>query len=366
MKVLIDATPLLVRSAGVKNYLYHWISALQRLAPAGMVETFPHMGNGGRLNHERSMAGLYRTFTGLGALALSTYTPLPVLDSVARHADIFHTGSLVGHPPRRPRLTTTLHDLTSWIMPELHPAANRRTDSHVAEHLRRAHRIIAVSECTRQDAIRMLRIPPEKIVVIHSGVADAFLCLDPLAVERVRARYRLNRPFVLPVGTVEPRKNLTGLVSAYQALPASMQDEFELVIAGPMGWADKATVQSVHKARYLGYVPESDIAALTAAATVFAYPSLYEGFGFPVAQAMAAGVPVITSNVSALPEIAGDAALLVDPHSLAELRDGLLRLLIYPDLRARLSTRGRERAESFRWEICAAKSLKFFQEMSDR
>jgi alpha-1,3-rhamnosyl/mannosyltransferase len=133
-----------------------------------------------------------------------------------------------------------------------------------------------------------------------------------------------------------------------------------------MGWADRETVECVNSVRYLGYVPEPDIAPLTAAATVFAYPSLYEGFGFPVAQAMAAGVPVVTSNVSALPEIAGDAAVLVDPRSLNELRDALCRLLLYPAVRERLSASGRTRAERFRWETCAAKSLEFFTDISDQ
>jgi alpha-1,3-rhamnosyl/mannosyltransferase len=362
MKVLIDACPLLVRSAGVKNYLYHWIAALRRVAPDGTIHTFPGLGSGKALDHERPMAGFWRTYTGLGALALANHTPLPVLDALAGSADIFHASSLLRHPPRRPLLTTTLHDLSSWIMPELHPAANRLADSQLAGHLRLAHRIIAVSERTRQDAIRMLRIPPEKIVVIHSGVAEAFFHVDPGDVERVRERYRLKRPFVLSIGTVEPRKNMGGLLSAFEALPSSLQDEFDLVLAGPMGWADAATEQRVRAVRYLGYVPERDIAPLTAAATVFAYPSLYEGFGFPVAQAMAAGVPVITSNVSALPEIAGDAAVLVDPRSRDQLRDALSRLLLYPSIRARMADRGRERAEQFRWETCAAKSLEFFQE----
>ena len=364
MQVLIDAAPLLIRSAGVKNYLYHWIAALGRSAPAGTIRTFPALGRGGALNHEGSVAGLWRTYSGLATLALSNHTPLPVLDALAGRADIFHASSLVRHPPRRPRLTTTLHDLTSWILPELHPEANRRADGHLAEHLRRARRIIAVSESTRNDAIRLLRIPPEKIVVIHSGVAESFFHVDPGSIAKVRARYGLTRPFVLSIGTVEPRKNLIGLVSAFEALPAALQDEFDLVLAGPMGWANAATAQRVRTVRYLGYVPERDIAPLTAAATVFAYPSLYEGFGFPVAQAMAAGVPVITSNVSALPEIAGDAALLVDPRSQSELRDALGRLLLYPEIRTRLAVRGRQRAERFRWEVCAAKSMQFFQEVA--
>ena len=365
MRVLIDATPLLIRSAGVKNYLYHWIAALRLIAPPGAIRSFPPISSGGPLNHEGSIAGFLQTYTGLATLGLSNHTPLPVLDALTGGADIFHASSLVRHPPRRPRLTTTLHDLTSWIMPELHPAANRRADSQLAQHLRRAHRIIAVSQSTSDDAIRILRVPPEKIVVIHSGVAEAFFHVDPAAVARVRTRYRLTRPFVLSIGTVEPRKNLSALVSAFQALSASLQDEFELVLAGPMGWADNETAQRVRAVRYLGYVPECDIAPLTAAATVFAYPSLYEGFGFPVAQAMAAGVPVITSNLSALPEIAGDAALLVDPRSLSELRDALTRLLLYPEIRARLSTRGRERAERFRWAACAEKSLQFFRQVAE-
>src|SRR5207245_10166265 len=114
--------------------------------------------------------------------------------------------------------------------------------------------------------------------------------------------------------------------------------------------------------RYLGYVPEPDIAALTAAATVFAYPSLYEGFGFPVAQAMAAGVPVVTSNVSSLPEITGGAALLIDPRSQSELRDALVRLLLSPDLRVEIAARGRLRARAFLWESCAVNSLAFLSQ----
>jgi glycosyltransferase involved in cell wall biosynthesis len=136
------------------------------------------------------------------------------------------------------------------------------------------------------------------------------------------------------------------------------------VIAGPIGWASAATRARLQEFRHLGYLPEADIAPLTAAATVFAYPSLYEGFGFPVVQAMAAGAPVVTSNVSSLPEVTGDAAVLVDPRSSSELRDALCRLLLSPELRADLAARGRARAEAFRWEKCAAESLRFFERIA--
>src|SRR5581483_7758247 len=174
-------------------------------------------------------------------------------------------------------------------------------------------------------------------------------------------RYRLERPMVLFLGTIEPRKNVDVLLDGYGSLPASLREEFELVVAGPVGWAKAETRRRLSGIRYLGYVPEQDLPPLTAAAAVFAYPSLYEGFGFPVAQALAAGTPVVTSNVSSLPEVAGDAALLIDPRSTEAVRGALERLLLSPDLRAELAARGRRRAEEFRWPKCAAQSLQFFE-----
>lgn len=365
MRVVIDATPLLVRSAGVKNYLYYWIEHLRQAAGTDTIGTLPPMGRFDRLRHDSSVAGRLRTVRGLGALALANYTPLPVLDAGARNADIFHASVLMRRPPSRPRLTATIHDLTCFLMPELHPAANLRAERSFAEVMRRADGLIAVSQATKDDAVRVLGLPPERITVIHSGVPDGFFTCTPAQVDAVRARYRLGRGFVLFVGTIEPRKNLDTLLDAFEALPAGLREQFDLVVAGPIGWQAGKTVERLRSVRYLGYVTESDLAPLTAAATVFAYPSLYEGFGFPVAQAMAAGVPVVTSNVSSLPEVAGDAALLVDPRSQSELRAALARLLTSPDLRASLSAAGRTRAAAFRWPECAARSLQFFREITD-
>ena len=361
--MLIDAVPLLIRSAGVKNYLYHWIQALRRAAGSDTIHTCPRLRDLGPLDHERSLAGPLTTFSGLAALALSNYTPLPVADWLARGADVFHACTLRRNPPRRTRLTATIHDMTAWLMPEFHTAATLRAERTFAEVLRRADAAIAVSQCTKDDAVRVLGLAPERVVVIHSGVPDAFFDVPPEAVAAVRKRHGLERPFALFIGTIEPRKNVDTLLDAYESLPRSVREEFELVIAGPVGWAAPETAARIAKARYLGYVPEADLAPLTAAAAVFVYPSLYEGFGFPVAQALAAGVPVVTSNISSLPEVAGDAALLVDPRSPAELRDALLRLLLSPDLRTDLSARGRCRARQFRWDACAAQSLQFFQSL---
>jgi len=360
MRIVVDAVPLLIRSAGVKNYLYYWIDALRRAAGTEVIATFPTLDGLGRLHHDASVAAPWRTGLGLAELALANYSPLPVLDFLCRGADLFHASALVRRPPRRVRLTATVHDMTCFLMPELHPAANRRADRSFADLMRRADGLIAVSECTRRDAIRVLGIPEARITAIHSGIAPAFFDPPADAVAAVRKQYDLARPFVLFIGTIEPRKNLDTLLDAFENLPASLREEYEMVVAGPKGWAPAGTLARLQKVKYLGYVPEAHLAPLTAAAAVFAYPSLYEGFGFPVAQAMAAGVPVVTSNVSSLPEISGDAALLVDPRSTSELCSALARLLESRGLRHELAQRGRTRAQAFRWETCAARSLEFF------
>jgi alpha-1,3-rhamnosyl/mannosyltransferase len=362
MRVVIDATPLLIRSAGVKNYLYYWIQHL-RAAAGDSIRTFPSLGEFGTLHHDASIAGLPRTVVGLTTLAAANYSGLPVLDWASRGADLFHATNLIRNPPRKRKLTATVHDMTSWLMPEFHPAANRRADSSFLDLMRRADGLIAVSDATREDAIRVAGIAPEKIVTIHSGIPQAFFDPPAAAIASVRQRYKLHRPFVLFVGTIEPRKNLDTLLDAYGALPASVRDEHDLVIAGPLGWADDRTKARLHKSRYLGYVDEADMPALMAAAAVFAYPSLYEGFGFPVVQAMAAGTPVVTSNVSSLPEVAGGAAVLIDPKSPAELRDALCHLLLSSTARADLAANGRRRATAFRWETNVIRSLQFFRDV---
>jgi glycosyltransferase involved in cell wall biosynthesis len=232
-----------------------------------------------------------------------------------------------------------------------------RADHEFADTiLLRADALIAVSENTRQDAIRLLGIAPERIQTIHSGVANEYFTAQPA---------RREKPYALYVGTIEPRKNLDALLDAWGQLHGELRAKFELVIAGPQGWGAENTFARIRsEATYLGYVPEADLPGLVAGASVFVYPSLYEGFGFPVAQAMAAGVAVLTSNTSCLPEVAGDGALLVDPGSVSEIALGLTRLLESDSLRNQIGARGRERAKQFRWETCAAQSLEFFHRVA--
>jgi len=358
MRITIDATSLLLRSAGVKNYTYHWIDHLRRQAgPGEEIRAFPLLGDLRALDHEASALSLFATAPRLAMLQAANWVAPAVLDWAVSESDVFHASNMVRRVPRRTRITATLHDLTSMLMPALHTRANIRADRSFFERIvRRADALIAVSENTRQDAIRLLKIAPEKITTIHSGIPDTYFTAAPAKRER---------PYVLYVGAVEPRKNLPALLDAWKQLKPALRKEFDLVIAGPAGWSSEATIARVRaEATYLGYVPEANLPGLVAGATVFVYPSLYEGFGFPVVQAMAAGVPVVTSSTSCLPEITGDAALLADPHSAGEIAAQLTCVLESESLRADLSTRGRERAQGFRWEKCAEESLAFFRRVA--
>jgi len=357
MRITIDATSALLRSAGVKNYIYHWVRHLRRRAHGDQIRGYPFLGDLGRLDHDSSTLTRWQTLPRLAVLYLTRESS--ALDWVLTGSDIFHASNQVRRAPRRAKLTATIYDLTTRLMPQFHTEANVRAERTYTENiLARAGGLIAISENTRQDAIRMLDLAPEKIETIYPGITEEYFDAKPV---------RRERPYALYVGTIEPRKNLDTLLDAWRALNPELRREFDLVVAGPAGWASEKTMARVRaETKYLGYVPESDMPGLTAGATVFVYPSLYEGFGFPPVQAMAAGTPVVTSNNSCLPEVVGDAALLADAQSPSEIAAQITRLLESDSLRAQLSIRGRERANLFRWENCADRSLSFFRRVLGR
>ncbi len=369
MRVLIDASPLLLRSAGVKSYLYHWLKHLRRLEGDGGIDAFPLIGEPGPLAHERSVLAPLATLPRLALLHFLNIPLNPAINLLAARYDIVHVTNQLRRPVRRARVTATVHDMTATLLPELHTAGNVKADTCFTDNvLRRADGLIAVSESTRSDLTRLLGVPPDRIEVIYPGVDERFTRITREAGRETLERLGLGKPYVLFLGTVEPRKNLDRLLDAWRGLVPSLGGDFELIVTGPAGWASEATMARLQAAeqsvRYLGYVAEGDLPALTAGASVFAYPSLYEGFGFPIAQAIAAGVPVLTSNVSSMPEVAGDGGILVDPKSVGEIRDGLARLITSPSLCARLAGAGREHAKRFCWVECARRSLDFFRRVA--
>lgn len=263
------------------------------------------------------------------------------------------------HPPRT---VVTIHDLGYLAFPEAHTRA-RRLDLHLSTlwSTRTAHHIIAVSQATRNDLIRRYLVPPTKISVIHHGLSAHFHPpTSHTEHETVAARYGIHGPYLLSVGTVQPRKNLVRLIDAYaQVVRDNAGDTPHLVLAGKRGWLTesierRATEHGIaERVHFTGYVDDADLPALLGGAVAFVFPSLYEGFGFPVLEAMACGTPVLTSTTSSLPEVAGDAALLVDPHNTHAIAGGLVQLITDAALRTTLRERGLARAARFTWERCA-------------
>jgi glycosyltransferase involved in cell wall biosynthesis len=365
MQIAIDATPLLLRSAGVKTYTHNLLLHLRRLAEDDTILAWPYLDPGEAYSHEESATGRAGTLARVALLHAANYSYLPLLDWIGPRVDVFHTSHQLRNPPRKARLTATLYDMTCWLAPETHKPRNVWASRLFADRvLARADALIAISESTRMDAIRILGLVPEKVVVIYPGVAEAFFRTTPEETRRAAQRFRLDKPYALFVGTVEPRKNLDTLLDAWTQVSPALREEYDLVVAGPEGWGDQRTLARLRSAgggvRYLGYVPEVDLPGLTAGATIFVYPSLYEGFGLPLGQAMAAGVPVITSDVSSMPEVAGEAGLLVDPRSPSQIADSLERLLPDVELRLKLGRQGIERARRYRWEVSARQTLDFF------
>ena len=360
MRVSIDSTPLLLRSAGVKTCVYHWTRHLKATAGSHSLDLFPFIGEVAECVHERSVLGLGPTLARLALLHAANGSPIPILNALGRGLDVFHASHQLLRPPRNTQVTATLYDMTCWLAPETHTAANVKMARRFAQSvLMRAGGLIAISENTRADALRILGLAPERVEVIYPGVSEAFFEAAPT---------KRKKPYALFVGTIEPRKNVDVLLDAWEQLSPSVREEYDLIVAGPAGWGDPGALRRLRSGlagvEYLGYVPEQDLPGLTAGAAAFVYPSLYEGFGLPVAQAMAAGTPVITSNVSSLPEVGGDAALLVDPRSAGELSTAIGKLLLSPGMRREMSDHGRRRAQQYRWEACARKSWRFFERIA--
>ena len=268
---------------------------------------------------------------------------------------------------RRTHAVVTIHDLGYLHFPEAHTRAHRLyLRLSTAWSARVAHHVIAVSAATRADLVRYTGVAPAKISVIHHGVAAHFQPASQQVIAAVQARYAIDRPYFLFVGTVQPRKNLERLIEAFAALASS--DQPLLVVAGKKGWLTAAIERRAqelgvaNRVRFVGYLPDADLPPLLSGALGFVFPSLYEGFGMPVLEAMACATPVLTSTTSSLPEVAGDAALLVEPCDTAAIADGLRRLASNLQLRAELGARGRVQAARFTWRACAEATLRVLRQ----
>ena len=266
----------------------------------------------------------------------------------------------------------TVHDLIFEKFPEHHTLRNRlflRTAMPI--FARAADSIIAVSQHTRRDLLNLYQVPTEKVHVIYEGVDPEFAPADAASVAKVVQKQSRHRPYLLMVGTLDPRKNH---LAAMKALAKVKADGFphRLVVAGGKGWLFEPIQEQVaalgltDDVTFAGYVPAEELPALYSGADCVLIPSVYEGFGFSVLEAMACGTPVVSSNAGSLPEVAGDAALLVDPHDMDGLAAAVKRVIDDVDLAANLRRAGLAQAAQFRWSKCAAETADLYRETAQR
>jgi glycosyltransferase involved in cell wall biosynthesis len=257
-----------------------------------------------------------------------------------------------------PRTVTTFHDLFVFTADYSSPEFRRRFVALARDAANRSDHIIAVSQFTAEEIVRHLHYPQEQITVIHHGV-DPIPEFSAEELQRFRRQHALEKPFFLNVGVLDRRKNVRRLVEAFERIPSDCL----LVLAGGVGYGSEEIQEKIHasparaRIRVLGHASRSLLARLYRTASALVFPSLDEGFGMPVLEAMTASLPVVTSNRSALPEVVGDAALLVDPEQTDDIQRALERIVSESDLRSRLMQAGLKRARSFTWEKAATATL---------
>ena len=292
--------------------------------------------------------------------------PLPVEWAIGP-VDVFHAPDFTLPPVRRgTRTVVTVHDLSFLHLPHcFEPALLAYLTVHVPRAVQRADRVLADSESTRQDVIALLHVPAGRVHTVYPGVEPRFRPIDDAReLERVRHKYDLPRRFILSVGTIQPRKNYGGRIEAFARLRAR---DVSLAIVGGRGWLYEGIFQKVHdlhlqeRVLFPGFVDDADLPTLYNLAEVFVLPSLCEGFGLPLLEAMACGTPVVAANNSSLPEAVGEAGLLVDAHDTEALCDALARLLDDAALRQTLIQRGRSQAARFTWARAARALLETYQ-----
>ncbi|MDW8325557.1 MAG: glycosyltransferase family 1 protein [Anaerolineales bacterium] len=377
MRLGLDVTAAVAQGAGIGRYTRELLRALAAADPDNHYRLFfasrtcPHPLPPLPPNFRVTALPIHDIW--LARLWHRARLPLPV-ETFIGPVDVFHSPDFTLPPVRRgTRTLLTVHDLSFVRDPgSAPPGLLAYLNAVVPRSVARADHVLADSQATKNDLIELYRVPAEKVTVLYSGVEANFRPVtDAAQLAAVRARYGLGEaPFILAVGTLQPRKNYVRLLQAFAAVASqSPISDLQLVIAGGKGWLFDSIFAEVERlglkqrVRFPGFVADGDLPALYSAARVLAYPSLYEGFGLPMLEAMACGTPVVASTASCLPEVAGDAALLVPPTDVPALAEALGRATADEAVRAELIARGFARARAFTWSKSAEQLLALYHRL---
>ncbi len=362
MRIGFDATILSKRLTGVGIYTKSLITALLQVDSGIEIVLFSHKDISFFNDNPRVEKIIEKS------LNQQAFIQGKLKGLIDKHSiDVFHGPNF--YLPRRGKtpMAVTVHDLSAQFMPSQHSLKHRLSQIFLKPSLKRADRIITVSKATEDELVRYYSRCADKIHVVYNGVSDRFSPAGDEEKKRIKKDLGLPERFILFVGTLEPRKNLRGLLLAYAQLREKFY--FKLVIAGGKGWMESDIPKIIAENKlendvlFTGYIDSERLPALYSTADIFAYPSFYEGFGLPPLEAMACGTPVVTSNRSSLPEVAGDAAILVDPDDVGDIAVELKRIIEDEELRNGLIKKGLTRAKKFTWDRCATKTLAIYREL---
>jgi glycosyltransferase involved in cell wall biosynthesis len=376
MKIGIDYTSAATQGAGIGRYTRELMRALLALPSDNRYSFF----YAGRHRIDESNIHAKRPTSRIRRLPIHDkwlmrvwqrlQIPLPV-ELITGRVDLFHSPDFT-LPPTLPGVPTllTVHDLSFIRDPDsAWPSLRDFLNQAVPRSVKRATHVLADSQATKDDLIELFGTPAEKITVLYSGVDARFVPIrDRAEIDRVCAKYQLPRPFILSVGTLQPRKNYGRLIEAVGQVASIVPHH--LVITGGKGWMYETIFEQVEQSglegrvHFPGFVDDADLPALYSAADLFAYVSLYEGFGLPLLEAMACGTPVIGSNTSSLPEVIGDVGLQVDPRNVDDIAQALQQMIDQPELRAGSIELGLERAKTFTWNKAARELLAIYDQVA--
>ncbi|MCX7044883.1 MAG: glycosyltransferase family 1 protein [Candidatus Sumerlaeota bacterium] len=376
MIIGIDGSSILPQRTGVGNYVFQLLRALAE-TPAPDVEfkiflnslRHPFPPDAGFLSVPRFRNYRYR-LPGPPLVTAWRKWNFPPIEWLIGACDVFHSPAAYIPPQRRGARVTTFTDLYFLRHPEhCHWLGGQYLAEYLPRVARRMDCIIAISQTTANDAVELLGVERDRIRVTLLGVDERFQPVaDPQRLQAVRARYSLPSEFILTVATLEPRKNLPRLLQAYHLLHETMTGVPPLALAGGGGWKNSELWKTIEELRladrvlFPGYIAVEDLPAVYSLASVFALPSLYEGFGLPLVEAMACGTPAVASDTPALAEVAGGAALLADPMSPEAIAAALKEAIASDTTRERLRRQGLERAKQFSWRRCAEQTLAAYRQ----
>lgn len=367
MKIAIDAYYALFQSGGIARYSRCLISAIAEITSSDRLVLFYNRfrERGPAWQPQSDICRIRQLYFPRRLLECLWHSvDWPPIEVFCGSVDLFHGLHFILPPSRKALKVLTVHDLTYLKFPDYF--TERRLNERgyrqlLPRALARAHAVIAVSHKTREDLIDLMRFPEDKVRVIHEGVEPHFFVpLEERKAADIRQRYGLISPYLIfLVGTPEPRKNLANTVTAVRRAAPKLN----LALVGPQKPLRKLIGDNVQHVTFTDVVSDEHLPALLSGAQISLYPSLYEGFGLPVLESMASGVPVIASNRGALPEVAGEAAILIDPEDVDSMAEAISALLADETLQRRLAVMGKKRAAEFSWRKTALETLALYREL---